>query len=163
MPVPPLAPGCRFQAGHGGSLSRLSLSGNKPSLAKSQGCSWAPEQWEGWTWWRNSAGKSLIPWRGHTPQSEPRPLSDIFMIKKKKTLYIIWIFSAFNIVFNLRDGHFAVGRWLHYEYCTSIFLAFLCKLLSRLQLNLTDRWKSSAGWISKEDEEEDCSSKLENA
>lgn len=45
---------------HRGSLSRLSLRGNKPSLAKSQGCSWAPEQWEGWTWWRSSVREMLL-------------------------------------------------------------------------------------------------------
>lgn len=42
-------------------------------------------------------------------------------------------------------------------------LFFLYKLLSRLQLTLTGGWKCSADWISKEDEEENGLSKLENA
>lgn len=63
---------------------------------------------------------------------------------------------------NLKEGKPAMGRWLHYGYGTSALLFFLYKLLSRLQLTSTGGWKCSTDLISKEDEEENGLSKLEN-
>lgn len=55
-----LGAGSRQDQGGSRSLSRLSFPVNKLSLAKLQGCSWAPQQWEGWTRWRNSGREMLL-------------------------------------------------------------------------------------------------------